>query len=106
MPEVKINLTADQLAQLNREAAAAGIPRAHLIRDRALAPAADVARLRTIDYHSLVADAAAFMRGDLHRIHVETLTAYIISRLDRHRSQAAAGHHPVASLHPIGTRAR
>jgi len=84
MPEIKFNLTDDQLAHLNQQAAVAGIPRAHLIRDRALAPAVGVARLRTVDYHSLVADAARFMRGDLSRQHVETLVAYVISRLDQH----------------------
>lgn len=84
MPEIKFNLTDDQLAHLNQQAAVAGIPRAHLIRDRALAPAVGVARLRTTDYHSLVADAARFMRGDLSRQHVETLVAYVISRLDQH----------------------
>jgi hypothetical protein len=90
MPEIKFNLTNDQLAQLNQQAAAAGIPRAHLIRDRALAPAVGVARLRTKDYHSLVADATRFMRGDLTRQHVEVLTAYVLTRLDQHSRQAAA----------------
>jgi len=36
MPEIKINVTADDLARLNAEAAAHGMPRAHLIRQRAL----------------------------------------------------------------------
>lgn len=92
MPEIKINLTADQLASLNRDAAAAGIPRAHLVRNRALSPAANLARLHTVDYHRLVADAARFMHGDLNRRHVETLTAYVITRLDQHSRQAATGH--------------
>ena len=91
MPEIKFALTAADLAQLNQQAAAAGIPRAQLIRDRALAPAAGVARLRTVEYHSLVADAARFMRGDLNRQHVETLVAYVLTRLDQHSRQAAAG---------------
>lgn len=91
MPEIKFALTNDQLAHLNQQAAAAGIPRAQLIRDRALAPAVGVARLRTKDYHSLVAETCRFMRGDLSRQHVEVLTAYVISRLDQHSRQAAAG---------------
>jgi hypothetical protein len=90
MPEIKIRLADADLARLTAEAAAAGIPRAHLIRDRALAPAAGVARLRTKDYHSLVADACRFMRGDLSRQHVETLVAYVLTRLDQHSRQAAA----------------
>ena len=90
MPEIKIRLADADLARLTAEAAAAGIPRAHLIRDRALAPAAGVARLRTVEYHSLVADACRFMRGDLSRQHVETLVAYVLTRLDQHSRQAAA----------------
>lgn len=90
MPEIKFNLTDAQLAQLNQQAAAAGIPRAHLIRDRALAPAAGVARLRTVEYHSLVADACRFMRGDLNRQHVETLVAYVLTQLDKRQREAAA----------------
>ena len=91
MPEIKFALTAADLAHLNHQAAVAGIPRAQLVRDRALAPAVGVARLRTMEYHSLVADAARFMRGDLNRQHVETLVAYVLTRLDQHSRQAAAG---------------
>ena len=90
MPEIKFALTAADLAHLNQQAAAAGIPRAQLVRDRALAPAAGVARLRTMDYHSLVADAARFMRGDLNRQHVETLVAYVLTQLDKRQREAAA----------------
>ena len=90
MPEIKIRLADADLARLTAEAAVAGIPRAQLIRDRALAPAVGVAWLRTMDYHSLVADAARFMRGDLNRQHVETLVAYVLTRLDQHSRQAAA----------------
>lgn len=89
MPEIKLNVTDTDLARLNAEAAAAGVPRAHLIRERALGNATTgtgVARLSTADYHSLVADAAAFMRGDLPRLQVETLCAYVITQLTRRTS--------------------
>ncbi len=88
MPEIKINVTADDLARLNAEAAAHGMPRAHLIRQRALSGGV-VAGLTTAAYHALVADACAFMRGDLNRRHVETLVAYVIAH--SHSSQAATG---------------
>ena len=91
MPEIKVRLTDADLARLNAEATAAGIARAALVRDRALTSGSGVARLSTAAYHALVADAAAFMRGDLHRQHVETLVAYVITRLDQHSRQAAAG---------------
>ena len=92
MPEIKIRLTDADLARLNVEAAAAGVPRAQLIRSRALEPAAGVARLTTAEYHGLVAGAVAFMRGHLSRIHVETLVAYVIA----HLNQKSAGDQPAA----------
>jgi len=88
MPEIKLNVTTADLARLNDEANAAGIPRAHLIRQRALG-GGGVAGLTTAAYHALVADACAFMRGDLNRRHVETLVAYVIAH--SHPSQATAG---------------
>jgi hypothetical protein len=88
MPEIKLNVTDADLARLNAEAAAHGIPRAHLIRQRALSGGV-VAGLTTAAYHALVADACAFMRGDLNRRHVETLVAYVIAH--SHSSQAATG---------------
>jgi hypothetical protein len=93
MPEIKLNVSADDLARLNAEATAHGIPRAHLIRQRALG-GGGVARLTTAAYHALVADACAFMRGDLSRRHVETLVAYVIAH--SHPSQTAAGDQPTA----------
>lgn len=80
MQEIKLRLHPADLERLTAEAAALGIPRAHLIRDRALALPA-VAGLSTMAYHSLVAGAAAYMRGDLSRHHVETLVAYVIAQL-------------------------
>ena len=97
MPEIKLNVTNDDLARLNAEAAAHGIPRAHLIRQRALGEpdtTSGVARLSTAAYHALVADACAFMRGDLNRRHVETLVAYVIAH--SHPSEATADHQPPA----------
>jgi hypothetical protein len=93
MPEIKLNVTADDLARLNTEAAAHGIPRAHLIRQRALSTGG-VAGLSTAAYHALVADACAFMRSDLNRRHVETLVAYVIAH--SHPSKATADHQPPA----------
>jgi hypothetical protein len=65
-----------------------------LIRDRALS--SGLPRLTTAAYHALVADAASYMRGDLPKLHVETLIAYVITRLDQHSRQADAGHQSAA----------
>lgn len=78
MQEIKVRFTPDDLATLDAEAAAAGTSRSALIRDRALR------RLTTAGYHALVADAVAFMRGDMPKLQAETLTAYVITRLDQH----------------------
>ena len=91
MPEIKLHVSDADLQRLNAEAAAAGMPRAHLIRERALSSDTGVARLSTAEYHALAAGAVAFMRGDLGRNHVETLVAYVITRLDQHQRKAAAG---------------
>ncbi len=96
MPEIKLNVSAADLQRLNADADAAGIPRAHLIRNRALTATSDVAGLTTAAYHALVADAVAFTRGDLARLQVETLVAYVIRRLDHYSRQAAARHQPPA----------
>lgn len=90
MPEIKLNLTSADLDRLNQEAAAAGTSRAALIRNRALS------RPTTTEYHALVADAVAFMRGNLPRMQVETLTAYVIARLYKHQPKADTSHQPAA----------
>ena len=90
MREIKVAFDAADIQHLNHQAAAAGTSRAALIRDRALS------RPTTTEYHALVADAVAFMRGDLPRLQVETLTAYVIARLYKHPSQAVANHQPAA----------
>jgi hypothetical protein len=88
MPEIKLNVSDPDLARLNAEAAAAGVPRAQLIRERALGGGSGVARLTTAEYHALVAGAAAYMRGDLPRLQVETLCAYVITQLTRRATAA------------------
>jgi hypothetical protein len=88
MPEIKLHVSDTDLQRLNAEAAAAGIPRAHLIRERALSANGGVARLTTAEYHALVAGAAAYMRGDLPRLQVETLCAYVITQLTRRATAA------------------
>jgi hypothetical protein len=94
MPEIKLRISQADLDRLNAETALLGVPRAQLIRDRALSTA--VARLSTVEYHSLVADAVTATRGDLPRPQVEYLVAYVITRLDQHSRQAVAGHQPAA----------
>lgn len=82
MQEIKVRFNPDDLAALDQQAAAAGTSRAALIRNKALS--LPVARLNTVAYHALVADAVAHMRGGLPRLQVETLVAYVITRLDQH----------------------
>ena len=81
MQELKIRIKPDDLKLLTDQAALLGVPRAQLIRDRALSPA--VARLTTAEYHKVVAGAVAHMRGDLPRLQVEHLVAYVITKLDQ-----------------------
>ena len=94
MQEIKVRFNPDDLAALDQQAAAAGTSRSALIRNKALS--LPVARLTTVGYHALVADAVSAMRGDLPRLQVEYLVAYVITRLDQHSRQADAGHQPVA----------
>jgi hypothetical protein len=89
MREIKLSVSDDLLDQLNAAAAAAGIPRAQLIRSRIANCNAGGLQLSPSDYHHLVADAAAFMRNDFPRHQIETLTAYVIQRLDQHSRQTA-----------------
>lgn len=94
LQEVKVRLSAADLQVLDSHAALAGVSRSALIRDRALS--ASLASFSTTDYHRLVSDSCAFMRGDLSPRHVETLIAYVITRLDQHSKQAATSHQPAA----------
>ena len=90
MQEIKVRFEAADLTALDQQAAAAGTSRSAFIRNKALR------RLTTVEYHALVADAVSAMRGDLPRLQVEYLVAYVITRLDQHSRQADAGHQPVA----------
>ena len=92
MQEIKVRFQPADLASLDQQVATAGTTRAQLIRDRALS--LPVARLTTVDYHALVADAVAATRGDLPRLQVEYLVAYVITKLDQHSRQAVAGDQP------------
>ena len=94
MQEIKVRFNPDDLTALDQQAAAAGTSRSAFIRNKALS--LPVARLNTVEYHALVADAVSAMRGDLPRLQVEYLVAYVITRLDQHSRQADAGHQPVA----------
>ena len=78
MQEIKVRFEAADLTALDQQAAAAGTSRSAFIRNKALR------RLTTVEYHSLVADAVSAMRGDLPRLQVEYLVAYVITRLDQH----------------------
>lgn len=94
LQEVKIRLSPADLQVLDAQAAATGTSRSALIRDRVLSTA--LVKLTPVDYHRLVADSCAFMRGDLNPRHVETLIAYVITRLDQHSKQTATSDQPVA----------
>jgi hypothetical protein len=74
MPEIKFSVSDVELSELNAAAAAAGTSRAAFIRERALA------RMTTVDYHSLVAGAVRQMHGDIPRSKIEHLVAYVINQ--------------------------
>ena len=90
MQEIKVRFNPADIHHLDQQAGVAGTSRAGLIRDRALS--SGLPRLTTAAYHALVADAASYMRGDLPKLQVETLIAYVITRLDQHQRQADASH--------------
>ena len=94
--EVKVRLERQDLDAIEQQAAAAGTNRAALIRPRAIVAEYQqgLYGLTPSAYHALVSDAATFMGGIIPRQHVELLTAYVITRLDSHHSQAVARHQP------------
>ena len=94
LQEVKIRLSPADLQVLDEQAGIINTSRSALIRDRVLS--APLVKLTPTDYHRLVADSCAFMRGDLNPRHVETLIAYVITRLDQHSKQTATSDQPVA----------
>jgi hypothetical protein len=86
MPEVKLNLDPHQLARLNNEAAALGVPRAALIRNRALGAAPEGSAsggkvaVTPAAYRSAVEAAARTVSG-VPRVHLEAIVAAIITSL-------------------------
>lgn len=78
MREVKVRFNATDLAVLDAAAAAAGVSRSELIRNRALVLNCD--KVFTVaDYHRLTSDATAYLRGDIPRRLVEHLVAFVIT---------------------------
>ena len=75
MKEIKVRFTPADLVALDQQAAAAGISRAELIRNRALVSSCDT-RIAVSDYHRLISDANASVRGDIPRRLVEQLVAF------------------------------
>lgn len=78
MKEVKVRFTPADLVVLDQQAATAGISRSELIRSRALVANCD-ARIAVADYHRLISDANACVRGDIPRRMVEQLVAYTLT---------------------------
>lgn len=90
MREVKVRFDEADLVALDRQAAMAGMARAELIRNRALVLNCDSA-LSVTDYHHLVSDATANLRGDMPRRLVEHLVAYVITWI---ASKSQQSNHP------------
>lgn len=79
MKEIKVRFSVEDIAALDAAAAAMQCSRAEVIRRRALTIA--TGKLDVQRYHKLVADAQCFMRGAMERRQVETLTAFVVSKL-------------------------
>lgn len=78
MKEIKVCFDEADLVVLNHQAAAAGVSRSELIRKRALVLNCNNG-LSIVDYHRLISDATAYLRGDMPRRMVELLTAFVIT---------------------------
>jgi len=65
MQEIKVRFEPADLTALDQQAAAAGTSRSAFIRNKALS--LPDARLNTVEYHALVADAVSAMRGEFPR---------------------------------------
>ena len=78
MREVKVRFEESDLLVLERQAEAAGVSRAELIRSRALVSNCN-SKLTTADYQRLSSDATAYLRGDMPRRIVEHLIAFVIT---------------------------
>ena len=94
LQEVKVRMSPADITAVDLQAAATGTSRSAFIRDKVLS--APPTSITTADYHRLVSDACTFMRGDLNSRHVETLVAYVITRLDQHFKKTGTGDQPVA----------
>lgn len=78
MKEVKVRFMPADLVALDQQAAIAGVSRSELIRSRALVANCD-ASIGVADYHRLISDANACVRGDIPRRMVEQLVAYTLT---------------------------
>lgn len=78
MKEIKVRFTPSDLVALDQQAAAAGVSRSELIRSRALVSNCD-RPLAVADYHRLISDATANVRGDIPRRLVEQLVAFVVT---------------------------
>lgn len=83
MLEVKVGFTPADIDRLKKEAAAAGVSRSELIRNRALVTNCQqgVASLSTLQYHRLVSDAVRSCGGNLPRHLVEQIVIYVLVQL-------------------------
>ena len=81
LTEVKIRFSPSDLVAIDAAATAAGLSRSAYVRDQITNRRPPMPALTPADYHRLVTAACAFMRGDLNRNHIETLTAFVVSRL-------------------------
>lgn len=80
MQTVKVNFDPSDLTQLDLEAKAVGLSRSELIRQRTLTRTTGGKAFTTQDYHRLVSETTAFMRGALDRRQVETIVAFTITK--------------------------
>ena len=81
LTEVKIRFSPSDLVAIDAAAAAAGLSRSAYVRNQITNCQSPRPVLTPAAYHRLVTAACAFMRGDLNRNHIETLTAFVVSRL-------------------------
>ena len=80
MRKVEVRFEEADLAALDRQAQERGITRAQLIRHRTLATAT-AKRFTPQDYSALVSDAYTRNHGSINRRQVESIVAFVFSRL-------------------------
>lgn len=78
---VKVAFDPDDIALLDRDANAAGISRAELIRNRTLTRSTGSRPFTTADYHRLVTEAYTHTNGIFDRRHVESLVAWTLNKI-------------------------